>query len=318
MNPAGWRAIASNREGWMSPRQIFSSERSQPFPSSQGQPVPEAVSFRTVTKRICDDVRGDDCLDLAAQMSFYFVLALFPFLIFLAAVVGSLPFTGLWDRIVDWMFNYLPGQSQHFMLATILALTHHRIGFLSFGLLGTAWSASSGFVALQKSLSRAYGVLETRGFWKKRASALLMLAVVSAFFIASFGLMTAGHWLGTQIASRITSPEPFQFLWDVGRWVTSLILLNVGIDLIDYALPNVKRPWRWLTPGGFVFVTFFVVASLAFNAYVRYFASYNRTYGALAGFVILITWIYLASFILLVAAETNSVFEQIRETRGTA
>ncbi|MGB2890625.1 MAG: YihY/virulence factor BrkB family protein, partial [Candidatus Acidiferrales bacterium] len=300
----------------MCSRQTFSYQRSQPFPLRRVWRLREHVSFPRIAKRIWHHAQADDCLDLAAQMSFYFVLALFPFLIFLAAVVGSLPFTGLWDGVVTWMMRYVPVQSQHLMLVTILGLTRSRIGFLSFGLLGAAWSASSGFVTLQKSLSRAYGVPETRGFWKKRSSALLMLGAVSAFFIASFGLMTAGHWLGTQIASRIKSPEPFQFLWEVGRWIATLALLNAGIALIDYALPNVKRPWRWVTPGGFVFVIFSVLASLAFNAYVRYFAFYNQTYGTLAGFVILITWIYLTSFILLVGAETNSVLEEIRETRG--
>jgi len=257
-------------------------------------------------------IDADDCPYLAAKMSYYFVLAVFPFLVFLAAVVGFLPFTNLWDRIVTWMILYVPSEMRKSLLLTIIDLTRGRTGFLSFGIIGTTWAATSGFVSLMESLSTVYGVKETRGFWKKRVIAVLTLFVVSGFFLGSFGLMAAGHWLGQQILGHGEVARKFIVLWELGRWITSLVLVFLAIDLMDYALPNKRRRWRWFSPGGTVAVAGLLVVSASFNFYVRHFSLYGKTYDALMVFIVLTVWIYLASFILLVGAETNSVLEEFR------
>jgi len=274
------------------------------------------ASFVAIVKQVVLEMIEDDCSDLAAKMAFYFLLAFFPFLIFLAAIVGFLPFTGLWDKLVGWMMLYLPADVRRSMLATILGLTTGRTGFLSFGVLGTAWTASSGFVALMESLSVAYGVRETRGYWKRRALGLMMLIIVSFFFITSFALMAGGHWIGKEIDARVNYGPAFLVLWEIARWVVTLALLNLGVVLIDYVLPNVKRRWRWLTPGSAIVAIILMVATLGFNFYMRHFSVYHQAYNALLGFIVLTLWIYLTSFVLLIGAEVNSVLEGMRRPRA--
>jgi membrane protein len=275
-------------------------------------------SFVALVKRIVQDMIDDDCSDLAAKMAFYFLLALFPFLIFLGAMVGFLPFTNLWDKVLGWMMLYLPADVRRSTLATILSLTTGRAGFLSFGLLGTIWTASSGFVALMESLSVAYGVQETRGYWKRRVLGLLMLVIVSFFFITSFALMAAGHWIGREIDSRVNYGPAFLVLWEIARWVVTLGLLNLGVSLIDYVLPNVKRRWRWLTPGSATVAITLVMVTVGFNFYMRHFSVYHKAYNALLGFIVLTLWIYLTSFVLLIGAEVNSVLEGMRHPKAQA
>src|ERR1700676_5720742 len=134
-------------------------------------------------------VMEDNILDLAAQVSFYFVLSLVPFLIVLAAVIGWLPSTTLWQSFAQWITDYLPTQSRRVIFETILGLSHGYTGFLSFGLLATLWPASSGFVSLMESLSVAYGGRDTRSYWKKRGIAVIATMLMAIFMVASFGLL---------------------------------------------------------------------------------------------------------------------------------
>lgn len=273
-------------------------------------------SLAVIAKTIWKDFIADDCVDLAAQMSFFFVLSLFPLAICLAAIVGFLPFTDLWHNIVTWATNYLPVPVRHVLLGAILALTRGRAGFLSLGLAGAAWSASSGFVSLMESLSIAYGVNETRTFWHKRFIAFLTLSAVSIFFVTSYALMTGGHWFGSELESHWMLGPWFRIIWVIARWLVILLLLVLAVSLIDSILPNVPRKWRWINPGGLLVVGFSVASSTGFNYYIRVFGSSYRTYGALGGFILVALWIYLTSLILLLGAETNSVLEHVQRVRG--
>ena len=266
-----------------------------------------------LAREVWAQVENDRCLDLAAQMSFYFVLSLFPFLLVIGAVVGWLPSTNLWRDLAQWITDYLPRESRRMVFATILDLTRGYTRFLSLGLLATVWTASSGFVSLMEALSVVYGVKETRGFWKKRALAVSATALGAFFFVASFGLLAFGHWALLAISVHLRTIFLFGIPWGVARWLTTLLLMFLGLDLIHYFLPNGDRPWRWLTPGT-LFVAFtFVLASVGFDFYLRHFDGYPRVYGTLAGFIILMTWIYISSVILLIGAETDNAMRRLKE-----
>ncbi len=272
--------------------------------------------LRTLLSEIWDGIVNDDCVDLAAQMSYYFSLSLFPFFIVLAAFVGWLPSTSLWHNLAQWITDYLPRDSRRMVFTTVLSLTQTSPGIFSLGLVATIWTASSGFVSLMESLSVAYGVKETRGFWKKRIIAIASTVVGAVFLLGSFGLLTFGHWAAVLISLHLDTVLPFQVPWELGRWLASLLLMLLGLDLMNYFLPNVRRRWHWLTPGTVFVVLTMVAGSGIFNFYLRHFGSYPRFYGTMAGFIILMIWIYLASLILLVGAETDSVIERVR-SRGT-
>src|SRR6516225_11916910 len=309
----GWRPVratgpvSGRREGIAASPESWESET----PMSTRQLAEGCVPVKQLAKRVWKKVDADNVPGLSAQTSYYFVLAFFPFLIFLAALVGSLPFTGLWDETLAWITLNFPRESQKLILDTVSSLTHNRASFLSIGLLGTVWAASGGFMNLMCSLNAAYKVKETRSFHKRLGLAFIMLFVLTFLFLGSFGLLTVGDWLGSRLADRGMGLLLI-ILWYVGRWTVALLLLAVAIAILDHALPNRKRPWSCFTPGALFFMLAWVPATLGFNLYVRHFASYSRTYGALGAFVILMVWTYITSLIALVGAEINSELHRMR------
>lgn len=255
-------------------------------------------------------MNADNVMGLAGEMSYYFSLALFPFLIFLAAVAGSLPVTGLWVKLLGWVIVSLPEGSQRFIFATVTSLTPGHRSFLSLGMLGTIWAASAGLMNLMSALNIAYEVKETRSFLRRLAIALLMVVVLAFFFVVSFALLSIGDWADQWLAVRMGMV--LLTLWEIGRWVLSLILLAAGIAFVNFILPNWRRHALWITPGSLFVVLAWVGATQTFNLYVRYIASYDKTYGTLGAFVILMVWIYIISLITLVGAEINSEIWKMR------
>jgi membrane protein len=267
--------------------------------------------------RIWERIQADDCLDLAAQISFFFVLSLFPFCLVLAGVVGWLPSTTLWKAFATWMVTYLPTDSRELVFSTILGLVNYSTGFLSFGLLTALWSASSGFVSLMESLSVAYGVRDQRSFWRKHAIAIFVTFLAAGFALANFGLVAFGHWGFETLSVRFRMWPGAHVVWETGRWTITLALMCLGVDLANFLLPFVKRPWRWLSPGTAFVVLTLVWSSAAFNLYFRHFSEYPKIYGALGGFIILMLWVYIASVILLVGAEADRELEKLAREAGT-
>jgi membrane protein len=269
------------------------------------------VPVKELVNRVWKEVDADNVPGLAAQTSYYFVLAFFPFLIFLSAVVGSLPFTGLWDEALTWITLNFPRESQQLILDTISGLTHNRGAFLSIGLLGTAWAASAGFMNLMCSLNIAYEAKETRSFCRRLGLAFIMLVVLTFLSLGCFGLLTVGDLLGARLANHGIGLLLI-VLWVAARWALCLLLLVLALALLDHALPNRRRPWRSFTAGSLFFMLAWIPSTLGFNLYVQHFASYGRTYGALGTFVVLMIWTYITSLIALIGAEINRELHKMR------
>jgi len=263
-------------------------------------------------KRIWARVLSDNCLDLAAQMSFYFVLSIFPFFLVVAAIVGWLPSTNLWHALVQWTTDYLPQGSRRLLFSVILDLTNGYTRFLSMGLLVTIWTASSGFVSLMEALSIAHGGRDTRNFWKKRLIAIIATLVSAIFFLVIFGLATMSRGAAGMLSDHLRAFTVSKATWEIARWLANLLLILLAIGLANYFLPDAKRSWRWLTPGtSFVAITF-VLASVAFNVYIQHSPNIPRVYGTLAGFILMM-WIYMANLILLIGAETDTAIEEMQK-----
>jgi membrane protein len=272
------------------------------------------VSISLLVKRIWQRLVDEDCANLAAQMSFYFLLSLFPFFVIVASVVGWLPSTTLWDRVVTWMTQYLPVASRTLLIATMLELSRGDLGFLSLGLVTTIWSAASGFMSLMESLSRVYGIRDRRGYWKRRAISSVATIVAALFLLGSFALLSLGRWAGKEIWVDVGAGSVLPIVLLLARWVGTLCLMCLGLDLLHYFLPDVKRGWRWITPGNVFVATTFIGGSVGFNFYVRYFGNYSTVYGTLAGFFVLMLWVYMANIILLVGAEADHQLSGIRDS----
>lgn len=268
-----------------------------------------------LAKRVWHRLVDEDCANLAAQMSFYFLLSLFPFFLIVASLVGWLPSTTLWDRVVTWMTQYLPVESRTLLIATMFDLSRGHLGFLSVGLLTTIWSAASGFMSLMESLSRVYGIRDARGYWERRALASATTIVAAFFLLGSFALLSLGRWAGKELWVNVGAGVVLPVALLLARWVATLCLMCLGLDLLHYFLPNGRRKWHWISAGNVFVATSLVGASVGFNFYVRYFGNYSRVYGALTGFFVLMLWVYMANIILLVGAEADHQMSEIREGR---
>ena len=272
-----------------------------------------AHSVRCVLLRVYKRADRDQCTGVAAQVSFFFVLSVFPFFLVIAAIIGSLPLTAVWQPFVQWMFTYFPRLSQTMLFEAILDLSKWHTGIVSFGLVTTIWSASSGFVSLMEALSVAYGAKDTRSYWKKRVIAIVATLGSAIFFILSFGVWTVGQWARTTVDTEFKSFDLFQTAWRIAWWLFTLFLLCIGIDLIHYFLPDCRRKWRWLTPGT-LFVAFsFILASLGLNFYLGHNVMFPRIYGTLGGFIALMLWIYISTVILLIGAETDTAIAELNK-----
>ena len=277
-------------------------------------------SPRLLLNRVLARLWEDGCADLAAQMSFYFVLSLVPFFLVLAALVGWLLSTTFWQALVQWVTAYFPQGSRKMLFSIFFDLTYGYSKFMSIGLLSLIWSASSGFVTLMEALSIAHGAKETRSFWRKRIVAIAATVGAAVFFLLSFALTSVGHDVATALSyqhryPRVTDAKIF---WDVGRWTANFLLIMLAINLVNYFLPSGKRSWNWLSPGtSFVALTF-VLASFGFDYYIQHSSIIPRVYGALAGVIIFMIWIYMSSLILLIGAETDTAIKELTQQRAFA
>jgi membrane protein len=260
-------------------------------------------------KRVMDH----NTVDLAAQVSFYFVLSLLPFLIVLAAIVGWLPSTTLWQSFAQWITDYFPYRSRQVVFATILDLTRGYTGFFSFGLLAAIWSASSGFMSLMEALSVACCGSDKRSYWRKRAIATVTTLVASIFSLLGFGLWTVGHWATHAIFTEFRHLGAVNFRWSIITWwLGTLLLMFTGLALINHFLPDQKRPWRWFTVGNVFSVIGILLTSVGFNLFLLYSPTVPQVYTVLAGFVILMTWIYTAVLMVLIGTELDTTLREMK------
>jgi len=265
------------------------------------------VSVTALVQRILYKAQVDDCLGKAAQLSYYFLFALFPFLLFLTTLLGYLPIPTLMEELIALLAAVLPGEVLHLIHDNIrtLVTTQHG-GLLSFGIFAALWMVASAMVAIIDTLNRAYGVQEGRPVWKVGGIALLFSIGLPLVLLAAMVLLVFGPQLGGWIATQIGLGTLFQVLWNVLRWPVIVVLLTVALAPVYYWAPDVAQAWRWITPGAVFAILATLSASLGFSYYVTNLGSYDATYGSIGAVIVLLTWMYLTGFFLLVGGEINA------------
>jgi membrane protein len=268
------------------------------------------LSVKELARRVIREIRHDDCVGRAAELAYYFLFALFPFFLFLTTLLGYLPVPNLLDRILELLAQFLPGEALTLVQDNVRQLvTDQRGGLLSFGILAALWTSSSAITAIIESLNRAYEVEEGRPFWKVRGLAILLTIGLSFLLIVSMILLTFGPQIGSWIAGYMGLSALFEVAWNFLRWPVIVCFLIFAMAVLYYCAPDVEQEWKWITPGSVWAVLGWIVASLGFAFYVNNFAAYNKTYGSIGTVIVLLTWMYVAGFIILVGGEINSEIE---------
>ena len=254
---------------------------------------------------------ADSCVDLAAQVSFFFVLSAFPFLLMVCGLIGWISASSQWTQFAGWLASYLPTRVQPSALTTMLALSRGYGTFLSFGLVLTLWSASTGFLSLMDALSVAHGAKHRRSYWKRRAIAIGATLTAVVFIVACFAIWNLGRVVAAFVSHEY-GPALFPAEWQIARWIATLILVLVAVDLINCFLPEGRHPWKWLSAGTLFTVLVFVIGGMVLNFYFMHDHDVARIYGALGAFIFFALWIYLISLSLLVGAEADRAWQDLK------
>jgi membrane protein len=260
-----------------------------------------------------NDIANNHIFAFAAALSYYFVLGFFPALIALAAVVAYLPIPNLFDTIVGNLARVAPPESMG-LIRRIIAdvITPSRGALLSFGLLGSLWTTSSGFSTLIEAVNVAYDVPETRPWWKTRLIALELVFIVGTLVTLAFAFMIVGPRFGEFLAAHLDLSHVYAVIWPILRYVLAVSFIVLAVEIVYFFAPNIRQAFVSSLPGAFVAVVSWILLSDGLSLYFRKFAHLNKTYGVLGGGVALLTWLYWSGFIILLGAEINSEIIQQR------
>jgi len=273
-----------------------------------------AGGFKRALANTYHDLANHHTLQVAAALSYYFILSIFPGLILLSTVLGSIPLPDLFGSVLVTMARLLPADTMRIVYSVLGdVLSGHRRAWLSFGMLGTLWVASAAFDATIEALDIAYDVKECRPFWKTRLLALGLAAISGGLLLSALAVMMVGPRFGHWLASRINLSELFVLVWPAVHWIIAISFTVLAVEAVFFVGPNVKQRFLATLPGAILSVTCWIGLSYLLGIYFRHFANYNRTYGTLGGFIALMTWFYWTSFALLVGAELNA--ELAKESR---
>ena len=259
-----------------------------------------------------DDVVDNHTLQMAAALAYYFVLSLFPALIFLSSVVAYLPVPDLFNQGLTVMSRFLPADTMG-LVRKILAdvISPNRGAFLSFGLLGILWTASGGFAAAIEALNMAYDVEDDRPFWKTRPLAVALAFVTGALLLVALSVLIAGPRFGGWLASKVHLSGMFVFLWPYFHWTIAIGFTILAVEAVYFLAPNVKQRFLATLPGAVLAVGCWIGLSYLLGIYFRHFANFNKTYGTMGAVVALMVWLYWTGFALLVGAELNAEIAKI-------
>lgn len=264
--------------------------------------------------RACHDLYDHRTLQVAAGLSYYFILAVFPGLILLSTILGAIPLPDLFGYILGAMSRVLPPETMkivYSVLADVLRGNHRA--WLSLGMLGTLWVASAAFHATIDALDIAYDVVDCRSFWKTRLLALLLTGICGISLFCSSLFMILGPRFGEWMAVTFGVPWTWVALWPSVQWVVAVVSSVLAVESLYFLGPNVKQRFLATLPGAILSVGCWLGLSYLLSIYFRHFADYNQTYGTLGGFIAFMNWFYFTLFVLLAGAEVNA--ELAKESR---
>jgi membrane protein len=296
--------------------------RSPSLDTSAGPEQPTDLPRRAlpgVLKRTVREFNADHLTDLAAALTYYGVLAIFPMLIVIVSLLGLIGHS-VTQPLINNLSAVAPGSAKTILINAISNIQAQRgtagVAFVV-GLVAALWSASGYIAAFMRASNIVWDVEEGRPIWKTYPLRLgvtlitVILLTVSAAAVVLTGSLA--HKLGTLIGVGSTAVQ----VWDIAKWPVMAVIVVVILAILYWTAPNVRQPgFRWVSPGGVVAVVLWLVVSALFAVYVASFSSYSKTYGALASVVVFLVWLWLTNLVILFGAELNAELERGRQIQG--
>lgn len=274
------------------------------------------VPVRVVARRAWKSILADRIFGHAAELGFYFLLALFPTLFSASSILGLIARSAasIYDRLLHYLTLLIPTQAFGIVLHTFNETAAHATsGKITFGLIAALWSASVGVSALQDTLNAVYKIEESRSYIKARLEAIGLTIVLTVVISCCLASLLGGDFLAALAHHRLHDAyvrDSVVMIIRVVGWTVATALLALTFAVVYYWAPDLKtRCWHWLTPGGAIGIVAWLLASLGFRIYLHYFNSYPVTYGSLGAVIILLMWFYITGLMLLAGAEINSEIE---------
>lgn len=275
------------------------------------------VSLKDVAKHVWAEILEDDIFGRAAQLAYYFFLALIPFLIF---VMASLSVFGAADRGRGLLFKFLaealPPSASELIDMTFDQIIHSSGPLkMSFGILASLWSASMGMSAIMDTLNAACKVKETRSIIKQYAVATGLTVSIALLLVVSVVILV----FGDTIVNALSPGNILAITWKIAQWPLALGLILLAFAITYYFAPNVpNRRWHWVTPGSIVGVILWLVVSMGLRIYLHFSSTYSVGYGSLGAVIVLLLWFYLSGIAVLSGAVVNGVLEGLAAPAGVA
>jgi membrane protein len=273
-------------------------------------------SWLGVLKRTVREFRDDNLTDWAAALTYYGILALFPALIVLVSILGLIGESAT-QPLLDNLGKLAPGAANDVVSGAVRQISANQgaagVAFV-FGLATALWSASSYVGAFIRASNAIYEMEEGRPFWKLRPIQIAITVVMILLLaMCAIAVVVTGP-LAQQVGDVIGAGSAAVTAWDIAKWPVIAAVIVTMFAILYWAAPNVKQPgFRWITPGGIAALVLWVLASAGFALYVALFASYNKTYGSLAGVVVFLVWMWISNLAILLGAELNAEVERGRE-----
>ena len=259
-------------------------------------------------KDLWREILDDNVLDGAAVLAYFFLLAVFPAALFVLSVLPSLHIPHLQQAVLDLLHQVLPEQSANLFEVTVrYVASRASAGLLTFGLIFTLWSASTGVYAIMEQLNIVYHVKDRRPLWRARGIAIVLMLLFFALAVASLSLVIFGGVVQSWVASIIGWSQPLLSFFATLRWLIIIAALLLALALAYRYGPDVNLSFSFISPGNVVAVILIALGSVGFRFYVSKFGDYSATYGNLAAMIILMLWMYLASIAILLGGEVDAI-----------
>jgi membrane protein len=280
-----------------------------------------APSRKFVLKNTAREFLADECTDIAASLTYYAVLSLFPGLLALVSLLGL---SGRGQQTTDMMLDILrdlgAGATVDDTIGPVVVqLTASQTAgvALVIGLLGALWSASGYVNAFGRAMNRVYEIDEGRPIWKLRPMMLLVTAILLTMAaVTGLALVISGP-VAEVIGGAIGLSDIAVTIWQIAKWPVLLAIVIVTVAILYHFTPNVRQPkFRWISIGAVVAILTWVLVSVAFGFYVANFGSYNKTYGSLGGVIVFLLWLWITNLALLFGAELDAETERGRELQA--